>query len=233
MASEIFTPAERYAQTGNLPTAVYDANDLLEAVNAALLRYGQDLPQDLVGSFSGDGGSEYDLSELSLTSWDEDSSSLVEVAAPWSVSDQNVLGFDDWIEVEDPTNGRVLYLTALEVEATDTIRVRYTAPWTQAAVPTKHVSAVAMLAAAFYLRMMAARFAQSGESTIGADVFNRNTASQSFRNLARDYLEQYGEIVNIETGADAGPQAAIGFAQIDVGGNAGLGPLIDPSEYED
>lgn len=239
MANEILTPATRYAQTTNLPTGWYVAEDMAEAVLAALLRFHDDLPRIVTAGFSGTGASSYDLSTaLGVGSWDEDSSSVSDVAYPFTAADENSLDLSKYRVVEVPSTGKTLVFLDDAPTASETVRVRYSAPWTEATVPAKFRSAVAMLAAANYLRMIAARFAQQSEGTLSGDVFNRAGASTSMLKIADTYDSKYREVVvggGGSTGAgaaaaDAGPGAAVAWTQMGSGGQQGTGPLID---YED
>jgi hypothetical protein len=234
MADEILTPATRYAQTSNLPAGWYTLADMQEAVAAALQRFTDDRPRIAVDGFVGDGTDVYDLStKVAGGSWDEDTSRVVDVAYPFSAADENLLESEEWHVVELPTVGKSLHIKSGAPAATDYVRVRFTASWTEAAVPARFRSAVAMLAAAAYLRMIAARYAQSGESLLGADAFNRGGAAQTMRSLARDYEDKYAALVVGATGASgdgaAGAAAlapSVVFVSAPLDGQRGAGPLV-------
>lgn len=229
MADEILTPAKIYAQTGNLPTGVYVAGDMTEAVNAALRRLGKDHPRPLYGKITGDGTSVYDLSAANMTGWDEDESVVQEISYPYTVADENILATTEWYLVDDPDNGLSLVLASASPAATETIRVKFTGAWTEATVPSGWISAVAKLAAANYLVILAARYAQKGESTMTADTFNGQAASDAFIRLANKLESEYRDTVGIPEssgGADGGVAAAVSWGQVDPGGHDGLGVVI-------
>ena len=235
MSDEIKTPAAAYAQTSNLGD-MYSETDLERAVAGAIARYTQDRANRVVGSFVGDGTSTYDLSAKGLTGWTEALSQVTEISYPYSAADENVLGSQDWFVIDDPTNGKTLYLPNSAPAATETVRIRYTAPWAEDTVPAHHVEAVAMLAAALYLRMLAVRMTQSGESTIQADSFDRKSNGNQFSTLADKYERQYKEIVvpaEVETSGGSSSSAgaaAVAVGTLDVGGNYGYGPMIEYDE---
>ncbi len=232
MADEIKEPAEIFAQTANLPAGVYDEAHMVVCINAALRRYDKDEPNYVYGSFAGDGTSLYDLSAQSLPSWDEQESDVMGVDYPYTPQAIFPLGFEDYNIIDDPTDGLTLVFVTAVPAATENIRLRYSIEWTEALVPSQHISAIAKLAAANYLRMMAARFSQRGESTIAADVFSGQSAGDSFLRVARDYEDQYSSTigVSVDGSSDIGEKASVHVTQVDVGGQDGLGPLVG---YED
>lgn len=190
MADEIKTPALVYIQADNLPEGFLDAEAQAQAVNDALRRYSGDCPRILVESIAGADTSVYDLSEA-LAAWDPNASRVAHVEYPWSRTSENELDLDEWEVEEDPTAGKFLRLIGYSAATGCSIRVKYTALWTEATIPAHHLSPVAQLAAAGMARILAARFAQGNESTIQVDTFHPVNRSSQYVKLAQDLEKQY------------------------------------------
>ncbi len=227
MADRIETEAALHVQADNLPTGFLPAANKLAAVGSALRRYDRDFPRYVFGSFVGDGTRSYDLSAQSLTGWDEDDSWVSEISYPYTVTDESVLDSANWSVVEDPTNGKTLVFAGSSPSSSQTVRVKYVAKWTEQAVPETHLTAVSQLAASYMARMLAARFAQKGQSTINADVFNATSNSSQWLTLAKRFEEKYEEILGID--GDTEVPAAISITNVDEGGQYGYGPLTEQS----
>lgn len=227
MANEILTPAQHYITFSNLPTDFIIAAQMTSAVSAALTRFDDDHARVINGAITGDGTNAYDLS-TDLASWDEDSSSVTGVEYPYTLGEDNELKLTDWSIEDDPTTGMTLCFPSHTPAATETIKVTFVAPWTEATVPSKYIQAVAKLAASNMALMIASRMAQSNESTIGADTFRHNSAARDWRDIAKDLEIQYKELLGLIAGiAASSPKPASVDMQIDVGSGSGYGKVHD------
>ncbi len=203
MAEEILTPAKFYVQADNSPSDFLSPESLTQAVAAALVRYGMDDPNETLGQFPGAGSSHYDLSDQVLPGWVEAESSVTMVDYPYSLGGSNILDDSRWAVIEAPGTGKTLCFLDGTPQASESIVVKYSIPWTEDAVPARHIPPVAKLAAANMARMMAARRAQAGESTLSADTFGRPSDSQIWLSLAKSLERQYEEETGL-VGADDG-----------------------------
>jgi hypothetical protein len=228
MANEVSTPAQLYIQAANLPTNWLPSGNITEAVAAAMARYDQDSPRVKYDEISGDGGQDYDLSAVA-GSWDEDSSQVLGVDYPWSLGTDNELDWDDWEVWEDPTNGATLYFQNHTPAATESFRLQYTIAWTEGTVPSKHLRAVAKLAASEMARMIAARRAQTSESTINADIVTGQSETQQWLTLAKALLADYEtEVLGAsEEGEESKVGPGFGVFDLDPGSVHGYGKVTD------
>lgn len=212
MANEILTPAGYYVQASNLPTGWLSPDSQSRAVADALLRFGRDFPRRVVGEFAGNATELYDLSTLSLTGWTEGISTVSLVEYPLTDGIDKRLDASAWDVYDDLTLGSVLRFAEYEPASTETIRIIYSVAWTESTVPANRIGPVAKLAAANMARMVAARFAQEGESTVTADVFNRSSASDRMLALARHLESQYEEEMGLSAGEEGQGAGAAGVA---------------------
>ena len=216
MANEILTPAWHYISGANLPTGVTEAEQFLPAsaqataVADALSRLGQDVPRLLRVTFPGAGAASCDLS--TLAGYVEGVSVVTEVSYPWVLGQDNRLEYSSWDVLIDPVNGESLYLYGRVVATGSDCLVTFTAPWTEAAVPSHIKYKIAKLAAANMARMVAARMAQSHDSTINVDTFGRNAAAGDWARIAKDLEAEYRSGLGI--GNEAQVRAAWGETQL-------------------
>lgn len=228
MANEILTPAYQMVSGANLPT---EGGGFLPAVNqatavaSALQRFDRDKARTLNEAVTGDGTAIYDLSASLSAAWDEDSSAVVLVDYPYTLGDDNIVTTEKWKVVDAPTTGKTLYFTESTPAATETIRVEFSSPWTEATVPSAYRYSVAKLAAANMARMIGARMAQSNDSTIAADTFSNNSAARDWTNIAKEYESQY--VNELGLGKDSTVKAACGSVQVNEGSGTGYGKVHD------
>jgi hypothetical protein len=224
MADEIRTPALLYIQETNLPSGFLPTDNVDESVLAAIRKYSEDFPRDTYGAITGDETSVYDISAASITGWDETDSIVSHVYAPWSLADKNEVANNEWSIEDDPTTGKNLVFTELAPDATETIRILFGGLYEESGIPSRHLSSVAKLAASNMCRMIAARFAQQGESTIAADTFQSTTHADQWRSLAGDLESQYKKGVGMSTNG-SGPEAASVEFAVDPESHYGMGKL--------
>jgi hypothetical protein len=112
-------------------------------IRAAVERYSRDLPDDYVEDVTGDGGRYYDIASK-LTYWSEGFSDIVGVEYPAATvsSDETpqMLDDDDWQDDYWSGGTRYLYFPNHEPASTETIRVKYTIPYTWTAGSTTSVN---------------------------------------------------------------------------------------------
>lgn len=235
MADEIKDAAKHWVTWENLPAAWQDDTQLEQAVIAALLRYDRDAPRSLLGSFVGDGTATYDLSAQSMTGWSEDSSVVAEVEYPYTLGSRgNVLDWDEWVVQDDPTTGQTLLLIDRTPSASETIKVKFSAPHVETSVPTRHISSVAKLAASGVARMFAARRAQGAESSLQADRTGGTTESEQWTKIADKLKSLYMEELGLGKGNGAGSAVPVapgfGVFEVEEGSGHGIGKLHDYSD---
>jgi hypothetical protein len=157
------------------------------AIIAALKKYSSARPRESVAEIDGNGTTDYALT--TLTDFSEGFSGVKQVEYPVDT----VLDDDDWSLIRK-TDGRYLRL-ASSPAATEKIRVLHTALHAcddeQCSIPTFDEEAVQMLAASFFCDMLAAYFAQTQDSTIGADSVDHKSKASEYAARARAYRQNY------------------------------------------
>lgn len=214
MANEILTPAMQFISGANLPTGFIDSSHQATAVAAALERLNGGRPRILWNTLTGAGASTFDLS--TLTGYTDRVSVVQAVFYPWVLGneDDSEIDLDYWSVIQDPTTGDTLYLRQRTPASPEKVLVQYTTTWTEATVPVLLVYKVAKLAAANLCRMIAAKMAQSNDSTISVDTFGRNTAASDWLRMAKDFESEYERAMGAS--ADDGVPPVSATMQIEV-----------------
>jgi len=169
-----------------------DPGDYAAAVTEALNRYSKNRPRLVCADLAGAGSHDLALP----VGWVEGLSSIQSVEYPTGVVPEALLDSDMWTMYRTPTATKLRLLTYTP-EATETVRILYSAAHTEGTVPAADLEAVANLAAATCLRQLAAAFGQTSDPTIGADVVNYRSKADEFRRLADSLEEQYGDHLGI------------------------------------
>ena len=178
---------------GKLPSG-----DLTAAIEEALVgRYSKDRPLVVVEDLTGDGATyEWDLAAVS--GWQNGFSQVVRIEYPQGERVPTYLEGDEWMIYESPT-GRFLRFTFVPANS-KTARVHFTA-WhavDASSLPDADFYAVGALAAALAARRLAAIYAQTGDSSIGADTVNYRTKSQEYLALARRLEQDYENLLGTD-----------------------------------
>jgi len=185
-------------------------------VKAAVERYSQDAPDTRTDDVSGDGGRYYGIA-ASLSGWVEGFSRIVKIEYPAAdISADETPTYlesedwrDDYWKSESGTQTRYLYLPAHSPAATETMRITYTVPYTWSSspeatdTPAQDFFAICHLAASLCCRALAARYAQLGDSTLGADATAHTTKSSEYANRAKEYMTMYEKHMGLGQEADA------------------------------
>jgi hypothetical protein len=182
-------------------------------VESAIEHYSHDLPDEVTTDVSGDAGKYYGVS-VSLTSWSEGFSQIIaiEYPAPTVASDEapTYLEPEDWDDDYWADGVRYLYLPNHAPAVADTMRIRYTAPYTATAtaytIPVAHFSAVCYLAAGLCAQAIANKYSRTNDSSIAADSVNHTTRATEWASRARAMIKLYHEQLNIQD--DSGGQPA-------------------------
>lgn len=172
-------------------------------IAAALERYSKHRPKVDVVDITGDGTHDY----ATPTGWIDEFSSIVSVEYPVGDVPESLLDADDY-KIYQTTSAKKVRLINDAPPATETFRVSFTVPRTATTVPSGDVDAVAKLAASFCLEELANAFAQTGDSTIGADVVNYHSKSSEFAARAKRLMQLYKEHMGLKDG-DTAPAAAV------------------------
>jgi len=194
---DILDAAERYVNDAGL-TGTFDplVADKTRAVDDALREYTAARPRDKVATATVSADITIDLE--ALTDWAVGSSIVKTVWLDWSGTWADVIktpqSFDDWDTIQNPTDGQeYLFWRVGAPAAAGTIGICFTALHVETSVPVVDRQAVGKLAASNMCLMVAAHYAETSKSSIGADSFLGAPQSREWRDLARDLRKQYSD----------------------------------------
>lgn len=172
-------------------------------IAAALLRYGKHRPGTTVADVTGDGTHDY----ATPTGWVDEFSSIMSIEYPVGDVPETLLDEDDY-KIYQTTSAKKIRLLNDAPPATETFRVAFTVPRTATTVPAGDVDALSWLAAALCLEELANAFAQTGDSTINADVVNYHSKSSEFASRAKRLMQLYKEHMGFKDD-DTAPAASV------------------------
>lgn len=161
-------------------------SDYLTALAEALKTYGRHRPRHLVADLPGNGSNDLPLP----ADWSDGVSSVVSIEYPVGQVPEILFDHGDWGYYRSPAGLQLRLLTAAPAVG-ESVRLLYTTLHTEATIPVIDEEAVANLAAAVCLRQLAARYAQTSDPTIAADVVNYRTKADEYRRLADSYDGRY------------------------------------------
>lgn len=179
-------------------------DDVIQSkLEAALERYSHDDPEETTEDFSGDGGKYYDLTGGSavLSAFVDGFSQVLRVEYPAqavsSDAEPQYLENDDWDDDYWAGGVRYLYLRNHAPAAADTVRIRFTSPYSISAgsvsTPAQDFHAIACLAGSLCCETLAIRYSRSTDSTISADSVDHLSKADQFSRRARDLMQKYNE----------------------------------------
>jgi hypothetical protein len=173
------------------------------AVGMAMKMHSKHSPLIKIQDVTGDGGFDYAVSDLTL--WSDGFSVIRSVEYPVDDDDEtpDVLQDDRWRIYSKPA-GDVLRFLDEKPASDESFRVEYTAlhTCTVSACTVKDFDeeAVQALAAAYFCDMLSTYYAQSQDSTIGADAVDHKSKSSEYAARARRYREVYSHHMGIQPG---------------------------------
>ncbi len=168
-------------------------DDFDPAVAAALASYSKHRPKikvvDLPGTASHD---------LALPAeWVADFSTIREVEYPLDNIPSSQLSSDAWSLYRSPA-GLLLRMLETDIDVGESVRISFTIMREEADVPAGDLDALACLAAATCCEVLATYYAQSTDSTIGADVVNRGSKGGDYGRRAKAFRQRYMDHVGID-----------------------------------
>lgn len=198
-------------------------------------RYSQDRPLIKAKDYSGDGSTyAFDLPPATGTpayyGWVDGFSSVVSLEYPTGNRPQTFLDSREIrIDFISATTKKLL-LDETTPGAGKTMRLRYTTRReTETDVLSTDMDAVIKLAASLCCRALAGLYAQTSDSTIGADVVNYRTKSQEYTSLADKYEKDY--VQQISGTKDEAVKAASGTVNWDASLQGGYDYITHPRRY--
>jgi len=180
-----------------------DEPDKILAISMAVKEHSKHRPRIVVEDISGDGGFDYAVSNFAA--WADGFSVIKQVEYPVDDDDEtpDILQDDEWMVYEKPS-GKVLRFLEDKPSSTETLRVTYTALHTctdsACTVESYDEEAVQALGAAYFCDMLATYYAQSGDSTIGADSVDHTSKTREYAARAKSYRKIYFDHLGIKEG---------------------------------
>jgi len=180
-----------------------DNDDKYLAIGQAVKKYSRDKPREVIEDEAGSGAFDYAVS--GLDEWSDDFSSIRQVEYPVDDDDRtaNILDDDGWMIYEKPA-GKVLRFTEDTPVTGESIRITYTALHTcsdsACTIPGIDEEAVQLLAAAYFLDMLAVYHAQDGDASINADAVAHDSRAAEYASRAARYRKQYNDHVGVKDG---------------------------------
>jgi hypothetical protein len=211
-------------QTGVNTRIQDDAGKLVQSDKDALIkqavngRYSKDRPRELVSDVQGNGTSDLLLpaGPSNPPEQFEDGFSLIStIEFPIGQIPETFVEDANWKLYRSPSGVKIRMLASVP-SAQDVIRVAWTvrhSPGTTGqnpiptTVPDADFEAVCDYAASLCLEALAARYAQTGDSTINADTVNYRSKSQEYSSLAKALRKRYDDHIGINEGGTGGSQA--------------------------
>lgn len=179
-------------------------DDFNAAIAAALKTYSKHRPDIAVEDITGNGTHDYDLPDA----WMEGFSSISSIEYPMDKVPAELLDNDEYAVYQTPDGKKIRLMNDMP-PTTDAFRLSYTLPRMQDTILANDEDALCNLSASFCLDQLANAFAQTSDSTIGADSVNYRTKSYEFAQRAKKHMQLYKEHVGIKEGDTAAPASAV------------------------
>ena len=171
-------------------------------IQEAVKIYSKHRPREVVKDVTGAGTYDYSIG-TNLTYWVEDFSIIKSIEYPADEREPQYIDEDDYLVYKKETDLFIRFL-ADTPSATQKIRVTYTALHILSealnTIPSADEDAVCNLAASLCSQGLASHYAQTSDSTIGADSVNYRTKSQEYTSRAKEQKKIYLEHLGIKEG---------------------------------
>jgi len=178
---------------------------------AIVQRYSKDRPILTVTDVAGNGGQDLGVP----SGWENQFSQVRELEYPIGQIPAQTVEDYDWVMYQSPDGWNIRFLVDVPL-ATEKVRVTWTARHTSdgSTVPAPDFDAVCDFAASLCCERLAALYAQTGDSSIGADIVNYRTKGQEYLALAKAARKRYFNHLGLSEDASessiAAPALAIG-----------------------
>lgn len=190
-------------------------------VEAIQKKYSKDVPLEVVTDVVSDGTRDLPLPVVNAGPVFEDGFSDVKsIEYPIGQDPEAYLDVNDFKLYRSPT-GLKIRTRGTVVTNADNARLTWTARHLADAstVYAGDFDAVCCLAASIAFEQLAAKYTQSGDSTVSADVVNYRTKNQEYLALAKSMFKRYADHVDLNTtdnGSGGSPQkAALAIGDMD------------------
>jgi len=193
---------------------------LLQAVRV----YSKDRPRKTIHEITGDGTS-YDFSLPTDPAWVDGFSAILglieypadDYQAPQYIEDDQWIFFKKLVSTVTTTYLRFIGFIPMNSKI---VRFEYIVPHTlndtTVTIDENDIEAVVAMAAALCFLALAAKFAQSSESTIDADVIDYTRKTDMYQELAKEKLGLYNSLLGIGSAAKGSAMAGVQVKDLDI-----------------
>jgi len=202
------------------------------ALKRAVRVYSNDKPHEQIHENSDANGSAYDFDLPD--DWVDKFSQIIspiEYPVRTDIQTPQFVDDNDWI-IYKKASGDVLRFINFTPTSGYTFRYTYVIPHvvseSQCTIPENDIEAVAALATAFCCSALSAKYAQTSEPSVDADVVNYSAKSADYRDLAELYYGQYKS--HVKGGPGEEKAGAVAFSDLDLKFNWQADYLTHPSE---
>ncbi|PKN46764.1 MAG: hypothetical protein CVU59_05040 [Deltaproteobacteria bacterium HGW-Deltaproteobacteria-17] len=172
-----------------------DPTDYDDAIAQALKRYSKFRPRLNCADIPGAGTHDIAIP----ADWEDGLSSIVSAEYPVGDVPETLLETYQWRLYRTPS-GLVIRLPEHTPDADETVRVLYSVMHDEDSIPPVDLESVADLAASICLRMLAAKYVDTGDPLIAADVVNYRSKSDEARRAADGLEKRCKEHLGIKDG---------------------------------
>jgi hypothetical protein len=170
-----------------------DPDDLLASATEALNRYSKARPLEVVTDLLGSDSHDVELP----IDWIDGFSAVLQVEFPTGRVPANVIDRRDYSIYAGPA-GKKLRILIAQPDVDESVRVTYTLLHSEDSVPAGDLEAVANLAASVCCLVLAAKYGNTSDPTIQADVVNYRSKIDEYRRLAQHYEGLYNAYLGIK-----------------------------------
>lgn len=170
-------------------------------VEALTSRYSKARHLPKVKDLAGDGATyKWTLNTTNFPGWTQNFSVITGLEYPAGDREPKMLTGEDWLVYWPNSTAPELRLRSVTPAAGKTLRVTYATIHAEdgSTVPDGDFYGVVNLAASLCCRSLAAAYAQSGDTAIGADAVDYRGKSQQYAELAKVYEERFKEAFGLD-----------------------------------
>jgi hypothetical protein len=196
--------------------------DWNNGIAGALGRYSKHRPKMSVTDIAGDGTNVYAVP----VGWVQEFSGIESVEYPIGDNPETLLDKDDDYAIYVTSSAEQIRLIAVAPPATESFRVKFSVPRTEATIAANDMDAVANLAAHICLGMLASRYISTKKPAIQADSVNYQSKSSECTSRGKVCLTFYNDHMGIKDDGSTPAASAVSSATINYPG--GMDRLTHP-----
>lgn len=189
------TAVDRILKDGEQIVSTTDIDSFIE--NEALQIYSKHKPLIKTADLSASSSYDYELSAANFTSWIDGFSDIKEVEYPTGSQIPNIIPTEEWMIYETASTKYLRFRRT--TPSSGTIRVTYTVPYeitdSASTIKDNDVGAFANLASSLCAGVIARKYGQTSDSTIGADAVAYRDKSDVWASRSKDLFKLYIDFI--------------------------------------